>query len=76
MSSEPHLEVVEWLNTQGSTRVFLSSVTVAEISYGVESLPVRFSALRHTYGTNPQEVPETGPLGLMALYLIQRTLIF
>lgn len=39
MSSKPHLEVVEWLNTQEPDCVFLSSVTIAEISYGLESLP-------------------------------------
>jgi toxin FitB len=39
MSSEPHLEVVEWLDCQESDCVFLSSVTIAEISYGLESLP-------------------------------------
>ena len=39
MSSQPHLEVVEWLDTQEPECVFLSSVTIAEISYGLESLP-------------------------------------
>lgn len=39
MSSTPRLEVVEWLDTQECNCVYLSSVTVAEISYGLESLP-------------------------------------
>lgn len=40
MSPKPHHEVVEWLDTQDPVSVFISSVTIAEISYGLESLPV------------------------------------
>ena len=40
MSPKPHHEVVEWLDTQDPVSVFLSSVTIAEISYGLESLPI------------------------------------
>ncbi|MCA9563323.1 MAG: type II toxin-antitoxin system VapC family toxin [Myxococcales bacterium] len=40
MSPKPHREVVEWLDTQDPVSVFISSVTIAEISYGLESLPI------------------------------------
>ena len=39
MSTQPQQSVVDWLDGQDSDRIFVSSVTVAEISYGLESLP-------------------------------------
>lgn len=39
MTREPHPRVREWLDAQAADRLFLSSVTVAELLFGVGALP-------------------------------------
>lgn len=39
MRVSPDREVIAWLNATETTTLFLSVVTVAEISYGIEMLP-------------------------------------
>jgi predicted nucleic acid-binding protein len=40
MKPEPHPAVRAWLNDQASETLYLSSVTVAELLFGIGSLPV------------------------------------
>lgn len=40
MKPEPHLTVLAWLNAQASETLYLSSVTLAELLFGIEALPV------------------------------------
>ena len=39
MKPEPHLSVRDWLDAQAAETLFLSSVTIAELMFGVGSLP-------------------------------------
>ncbi|NEW85907.1 MULTISPECIES: type II toxin-antitoxin system VapC family toxin [Rhodopseudomonas] len=39
MTREPHPRVREWLNAQSAETLFLSSITVAELLFGVSVLP-------------------------------------
>ena len=39
MKASPDLRVVAWLNDQDASRLFLTTVTIAEISYGIRILP-------------------------------------
>ena len=51
MRTNPAREVVNWLDAQASETVFITSVTVAEISYGLEALPAgkRYHALQSRF---------------------------
>jgi predicted nucleic acid-binding protein len=40
MKPEPHLSVQTWLNEQAAETLYLSSVTLAELLFGVAALPV------------------------------------
>jgi len=40
MKPEPHPAVRTWLNAQATETLYLSSVTVAELLFGIGSLPV------------------------------------
>lgn len=39
MKPSPSVAVVDWLNTQASDRLYVSSVTLGEIEYGLRTLP-------------------------------------
>lgn len=39
MKPLPQTEVVKWLNQQESNQLFISTVTIAEITYGINVLP-------------------------------------
>ena len=39
MKSQPDMAVLAWLNAQASETLLLSSITVAEIEFGIEALP-------------------------------------
>jgi predicted nucleic acid-binding protein len=39
MKSEPHSDVRAWLNDQAAETLYLSSVTLAELLFGIRSLP-------------------------------------
>ncbi len=39
MRSRPNPQVIEWLNRQSVKACFLSSITLAEIEYGIAALP-------------------------------------
>ena len=39
MKPEPQQEVSDWLDQQDPKQLYISSVSVAEISYGIQSLP-------------------------------------
>lgn len=39
MKPIPNAKVVAWLNAQKSTYLFVSTITIAEISYGLNALP-------------------------------------
>jgi hypothetical protein len=39
MRTSPDARVVEWLNISASAEIYLCSVTIAEISYGLEAMP-------------------------------------
>lgn len=39
MASQPMPEVLEWLNQQRISQVYLSTVTLAEINYGLKAMP-------------------------------------
>ena len=39
MKSEPHPSVSSWLNAQAAETLFLSSITVAEVMFGIGALP-------------------------------------
>lgn len=39
MKPEPHQAVLEWLNNQAAETLFLSSVTLAELLFGIAALP-------------------------------------
>lgn len=38
MRPTPNAEVIAWLNTQNALNLFISSVTIAEIEYGLQVL--------------------------------------
>jgi len=40
MKPEPHQAVQAWLNHQASETLYLSSVTLAELLFGIRALPV------------------------------------
>jgi predicted nucleic acid-binding protein len=40
MKPEPNAHVVSWLNDQAAETLYLSSVTLAELLYGIHALPV------------------------------------
>jgi predicted nucleic acid-binding protein len=40
MKSEPHPAVRAWLNEQAAQTLYLSSVTVTELLFGIGALPV------------------------------------
>ncbi len=52
MAPAPPPRLVSWLNRQSTETLFLSAVTVAEISHGLRILPVgrRRSSLRERFG--------------------------
>ena len=39
MRAEPALSVIDWLNEQASSTLYVSSVTIGEIAYGLRILP-------------------------------------
>lgn len=39
MKPEPHPFVRDWLDTQAAETLFLSSITIAELSFGIAALP-------------------------------------
>jgi hypothetical protein len=39
MKSSPSSKVIEWLDGEDITQIFISTVTIAEISYGIQCLP-------------------------------------
>ncbi len=39
MRTSPRPEIIHWLNNQGSQNLYLSTITIAEINYGLKSLP-------------------------------------
>lgn len=39
MKKAPSLRVVSWLDNQDVTQLFVSTITISEISYGIASLP-------------------------------------
>ncbi|WP_345946931.1 hypothetical protein [Bradyrhizobium sp. 197] len=39
MKSEPHPSVRDWLDAQGPETLFFSSVTIAELLFGIRALP-------------------------------------
>jgi predicted nucleic acid-binding protein len=39
LSKEPSQKVMEWLDKQASETLYISTITYAELSYGVEKLP-------------------------------------
>lgn len=40
MTSPPASQVLEWLNAQSVTSLYLSTITIAEIGYGLRALPI------------------------------------
>ena len=40
MKNTPDANVIQWLDTQEVTELFITSITIAELSYGINSLPV------------------------------------
>lgn len=51
MKSEPHPAVLAWLDDQVAETLYLSSVTLAEVLFGIEAMPEgrRKSALAQTF---------------------------
>lgn len=39
MKAQPHERVLTWVNQQDSDTLFISSITIAEIAYGLQILP-------------------------------------
>ena len=39
MTSPPASQVLDWLNSQDVTSLYLSTITVAEIGYGLRAMP-------------------------------------
>ncbi|MBY0545376.1 MAG: type II toxin-antitoxin system VapC family toxin [Gammaproteobacteria bacterium] len=39
MKSEPSIKVLDWLDRQEITQLFVTTITIAEISYGLDVLP-------------------------------------
>ena len=39
MKQSPNTQVLDWFNQQKSTALFISTITIAEISYGLHALP-------------------------------------
>ena len=39
MRPKPETRVIKWLNSQQASKLFLSSITLAEIGYGLYILP-------------------------------------
>ena len=51
MKPEPHQLVLTWLNGQAAETLYLSSVTIAEVLFGIEAMPAgrRKTALTETF---------------------------
>jgi toxin FitB len=51
MKPEPHHAVLAWLNDQAAETLYLSSVTLAEVLFGIEAMPAgrRKNALTETF---------------------------
>ena len=51
MKPEPHQAVLTWLNNQAEETLYLSSVTLAEVLFGIEAMPAgrRKAALAETF---------------------------
>lgn len=39
MKTSPSLSVINWLNQQEATQIFTTTITIAEMSYGLHALP-------------------------------------
>jgi predicted nucleic acid-binding protein len=39
MKASPSIKVIEWLNNQDATQLYITTITIAEISYGLNALP-------------------------------------
>lgn len=39
MKASPSLSVIRWLNRQDAAKLFITTVTIAEVTYGLESMP-------------------------------------
>jgi len=39
MKSSPSIKVIEWLNKQDAIQLYITTITIAEISYGLHALP-------------------------------------
>lgn len=52
MRAQPNLDVIRWLNQQDAAQLYVSSVTIAEIHFGIACLPegARQSRLREAFG--------------------------
>ena len=52
MRARPNPDVIRWLNEQDAAQLYISSITVAEIHFGIECLPEgqRQRRLRETFG--------------------------
>jgi predicted nucleic acid-binding protein len=52
MRARPNLEVIRWLNEQDAAQLYVSSITVAEIHFGIACLPKgqRQRRLREAFG--------------------------
>jgi len=51
MKPRPHAGAIDWLNEVETTRLWLSAITIAEIEYGLRSMPdgTRRRTLRHRF---------------------------
>ena len=52
MRARPNPDVIRWLNEQDAAQLYVSSITVAEVHFGIECLPEgqRQRRLRETFG--------------------------
>jgi hypothetical protein len=57
MKSAPDLKVLTWVDSQPSHLLFISTITIAEISYGLNALPAgkRRNALEKAFNNTIQE---------------------
>ncbi|MBV8802318.1 MAG: type II toxin-antitoxin system VapC family toxin [Gammaproteobacteria bacterium] len=39
MKSSPSIKMIDWLNKQDATQLYITTITIAEISYGLNALP-------------------------------------
>lgn len=39
MKTSPSFKVIDWLDQQDTTQLFISTITIAEITYGLQALP-------------------------------------